>query len=263
MIKSVTLAIGVLSVFCFLVLRDAKAAQISDLRVTGVENVNVGQVRTIMFTLKSSDAPEDLFIEYSGGGRRVTWSWKKNQVEVTTERKEDAFEVIATRPFNAGPTGGFTLDTEVWVTVGGKKSNTLKAGIQIGTATETKDPRTGTTLPADMKVDRPSASAPHMISSLSGIWQGSDNFGTLWTVVVESITAEGVVGIWSWGAHPGRNAGWLRVKGKVEGETIVFAWEFPPDPVATLRLKVKGEKNAFADFAQGGLRLKAWLSKAQ
>jgi hypothetical protein len=52
-------------------------------------------------------------------------------LEVTTGAKEGVQNVTVKRELYTGPRGGYTVDVEVWVTVGREKSNSLKSAIQV------------------------------------------------------------------------------------------------------------------------------------
>jgi len=113
------------------------APTISDLQVSGFENLKPGEPTVTTYKFKSDQLPDNVSVEtyYASGmsSRRTVYSSKKNELQVITEEKEGIHEVMARREGLAPPSvaGGKTVDVEVWTTSGGKTSNKLKGKIPI------------------------------------------------------------------------------------------------------------------------------------
>jgi len=78
--------------------------------------------------------------------------------------------------------------------------------------------------PEPLKIIPPGPEIPPSIANYSGIWEGVLDNGRPVTVVVEKISADSVIAIYSWGHLNDSPGGWIRVKGKIDGDSIVLKW---------------------------------------
>jgi len=101
-----------------------------------------------------------------------------------------------------------------------------------------------TPLPATINIVPPSPDVPPQIAAYSGIWEGIWDIGLNVTIVIEQITNEEVIAIYSWGTLPRRNIteGWRGVIGHVQNDSIVLQLG-----VAKVTLKMSG-KNVNAEY---------------
>lgn len=103
-----------------------------------------------------------------------------------------------------------------------------------------------TPLPATIKIVPPSPDVPPQIAAYSGIWEGIWDIGLSVTIVIEQITNEEVIAIYSWGTHRNIKEGWRGVIGHVQNDSIVLQLG-----VAKVTLKMSG-KNVHAEYRRGG-----------
>lgn len=134
--KRAIFLLGVLTVFSLLMYTDAIAVEISDLKITGVENTSASDRKIFTFTFKSSHSPEDVVMNCRGTlavprgvpkARIFEYSWKKGELEITAKAEGGVYEITTKRHLTIGdPGSNITVDVEVWVIAGGEQSNKLK-----------------------------------------------------------------------------------------------------------------------------------------
>jgi hypothetical protein len=81
-------------------------------------------------------------------------------------------------------------------------------------------------------------------------------------VVVERLTRQKVVGVFSWGPLKDVEEGWRRGEGRVEGDKIVLEWTAGSFK-RRLSLLTKNGKNAFVDYIEDGVFRRGWLDKKE
>jgi hypothetical protein len=110
---------------------------ISDLQVSGFENVKPNESSVISYTFKSNQLPDevivDIFMAERGFSRRKIFSSKKGEIRVNVAEKEGGYEIVATRDGSPLPATaeGYNVEQEVWIKSAGKDSNKLKIVIPI------------------------------------------------------------------------------------------------------------------------------------
>ena len=82
------------------------------------------------------------------------------------------------------------------------------------------------------------------------------------TVVVEKLSSEGVVAIYSWGPLWGTKPGWERVRGTIDGKKILLKLGVPPN-TTTIALSTRDGKTAFAEYVGKDRNRIGWLDKKQ
>jgi len=133
------------------------------------------------------------------------------------------------------------------------------------------DWKASTPFPDEVRVEPPAPNLPPKAAALSGIWQGLWDLGDgrylPTTVAIERVTPARVSAVYSWGTAPwnpppSMEPGWLRVPGKLEGETAVLRWGSPPEDFrVTLTLKEDGR--AFAEYSWTSYHATALLEKVR
>ena len=101
-----------------------------------------------------------------------------------------------------------------------------------------------TPLPATVKIVPPGSDVPPQIAAYSGIWEGMWDVGRSVTIVIEKITMDEVIAIYSWGPQLKYNSqeGWRRVTGSIKNDSIVLQLR-----EAKVTLKMSG-KNVNAEY---------------
>ncbi|MBU3901644.1 hypothetical protein KJ590_01620 [Patescibacteria group bacterium] len=101
-----------------------------------------------------------------------------------------------------------------------------------------------TPLPPTLKIVSPSPDVPPQIAAYSGIWEGTWDIGLNVTIVIEQITMDEVIAIYSNGSLPNRGIreGWTFVIGHVQNDSIVLQLR-----AAKVTLKMSG-KNVKAEY---------------